>query len=185
MEFGQLDISPECNKTVRRYPFDFVLGSVHKLENIDLTQLIVTEKNARSIGDAYYYHLLKLSEEGDFDCLAHMDYFKKHCAKQNLPDLYEEYQPTIKKVLENVIRRGKGIEINTACMGGILEDTMPGLETLRMYKELGGRIITVGSDSHRPERIGYGFDRVYQMLKEAGFDSISVYKNRKNIQQPI
>ena len=133
MEFGQLDISPECNKTVRRYPFDFVLGSVHKLENIDLTQLIVTEKNARSIGDAYYYHLLKLSEEGDFDCLAHMDYFKKHCAKQNLPDLYEEYQPTIKKVLENVIRRGKGIEINTACMGGILEDTMPGLETLRMY----------------------------------------------------
>ena len=67
----------------------------------------------------------------------------------------------------------------------VLEDTMPGLETLRMYKELGGRIITVGSDSHRPERIGYGFDRVYQMLKEAGFDSISVYKNRKNIQQPI
>ena len=114
-----------------------------------------------------------------------MDYFKKHCAKQNLPDLYEEYQSTIKKVLENVIRRGKGIEINTACMGGILEDTMPGMEILRMYKELGGRIITVGSDSHRPERIGYGFDRVYQMLKEAGFDSISVYKNRKNIQQPI
>ena len=185
MEFGQLDISPECNKMVQRYPFDFVLGSVHKLENIDLTQMIVTEKNARSIGDAYYYHLLKLSEEGDFDCLAHMDYFKKHCAKQNLPDLYEEYQPTIKKVLKNVIRRGKGIEINTACMGSILEDTMPGMEILRMYKELGGRIITVGSDSHRPERIGYGFDRVYQMLKEAGFDSISIYKNRKNIQQPI
>ena len=128
---------------------------------------------------------MKLSEEGDFDCLAHIDYFKKHCAKQNLPDLYEEYQPTIKKVLKNVIRRGKGIEINTACMGSILEDTMPGMEILRMYKELGGRIITAGSDSHRPERIGYGFDRVYQMLKEAGFDSISIYKNRKNIQQPI
>ena len=84
-----------------------------------------------------------------------------------------------------MIRRGKGIEINTACMGSILEDTMPGMEILRMYKELGGRIITAGSDSHRPERIGYGFDRVYQMLKEAGFDSISIYKNRKNIQQPI
>ena len=67
----------------------------------------------------------------------------------------------------------------------IEEDTMPGMEILRMYKELGGRIITAGSDSHRPERIGYGFDRVYQMLKEAGFDSISIYKNRKNIQQPI
>ncbi|MFR3124535.1 MAG: hypothetical protein ACLTN0_03340 [Coprococcus phoceensis] len=64
-------------------------------------------------------------------------------------------------------------------MGSILEDTMPGMEILRMYKELGGRIITAGSDSHRPERIGYGFDRVYQMLKEAGFDSISIYKNRK------
>ena len=185
MEFGQLYISQECNEIVQKYPFDFVLGSVHKLENIDLTNLIVTEKNARSIGDAYYYHLLELSEEGDFDCLAHMDYFKKHCAKQGISDFYEEYQPMIKKVLENVIRRGKGIEINTAGMGSILEDTMPGMDVLKMYKELGGTIITAGSDSHRPDRIGYGFDKVYQMLKKAGFNSISVYKNRKNIQQPI
>ena len=186
MEFGQLYTDPEkCNKIVERYPFDFVLGSVHKLENIDLTHLIVTEKNAESIGDAYYYHLLELSEVGDFDCLAHMDYFKKHCAKQGLPDLYEKYQPTIRKVLENVIKRGKGIEINTACMGGILEDTMPGMSILNLYKELGGTIITVGSDSHKPDRIGYGFEHVYRMLKEAGFDSISVYKNRKKTQQPI
>lgn len=186
MEFGQLYINPEINNAVvARYPFDFVLGSVHKLENIDLTQLIITEKNAESVGDAYYYHLLELSEEGDFDCLAHIDYFKKHCAKQGLADLHEKYESIIRKVLENIINRGKGIEINTACMGGILEDTMPGLPILKLYKELGGSIITIGSDSHRPERVGYGFDEVYQKLKEAGFDSISVFKNRKNKQQPI
>lgn len=186
MEFGQLYINPEINNAVvARYPFDFVLGSVHKLENIDLTQLIITEKNAESVGDAYYYHLLELSEEGDFDCLAHIDYFKKHCAKQGLADLHEKYESIIRKVLENIINRGKGIEINTACMGEILEDTMPGLPILKLYKELGGSIITVGSDSHRPERVGYGFDEVYQKLKEAGFDSISVFKNRKNKQQPI
>lgn len=162
-----------------------MLGSVHKLENIDLTQLVITEKNAKSIGDAYYYHLLELSEIGEYDCLAHLDYFKKHCAKQGLPDMYEEYETTIKKVLQNVIRRGKGIEVNTACMGEILEDGMPGISVLKVYKELGGTIVTVGSDAHRPDRIGYGFDRVYEMLKEAGFDCVSVYKNRKNIQQPI
>ena len=70
-------------------------------------------------------------------------------------------------------------------MGGILEDTMPGLPILKLYKELVGSIITVGSDSHRPERVGYGFDEVYQKLKEAGFVSISVFKNRKNKQQPF
>ncbi|MFR3493271.1 MAG: hypothetical protein ACLTTJ_05255 [Blautia sp.] len=69
--------------------------------------------------------------------------------------------------MENIINRGKGIEINTACMGGILEDTMPGLPILKLYKELGGSIITVGSDSHRPERVGYGFDEVYQKIERS------------------
>lgn len=186
MEFGQLHLKPEeSSAIVEKYPFDFILGSVHKIENVDLAKVTVTKENAEWIGDAYYYHLLELSEAGDFDCIGHLDYFKKHCAKQGLPDLYEKYQPFIRKVLENVIKRGKGIEINTACMGTVLEETMPGPSTLALYKELGGRIITVGSDSHRPERVGYGFDTVYHQLKELGFHEIAVYTQRKCTLQPI
>lgn len=186
MEFGQLHLEPEkTTEIVENWPFDFVLGSVHKIENVDLGQITVTKENAEWIGDAYYYHLLELSETGDFDCLAHLDYFKKHCARQGLPDLYEKYQPFIRRVLENVIKRGKGIELNTACMGGLLEETMPGPSTLALYKELGGTIVTVGSDSHRPERVGYGFDVVYQELKAAGFGAIAVYKERKCTLQPL
>ncbi|MDO5425300.1 MAG: histidinol-phosphatase HisJ family protein [Eubacteriales bacterium] len=179
MEYGQLHLYPERTADfVKSHPYDFVLGAVHKIENVDLAQITVTKENAEWIGDAYYYHLLELSEVGEFDCIAHLDYFKKHCAKQGLPDLYEKYQPFIKKVLENVIKRGKGIELNTACMGGVLEETMPGPPTLALYKELGGTIVTVGSDSHRPERIGYGFDAVYQELKKAGFRAVATYQNR-------
>lgn len=180
MEFGQLHLDvTSSNKVVDSYPFDFVLGSIHKIENVDLGQLTFTKENAEWIGDAYYYHLLELSEVGNFDCLAHMDFFKKHCARAGLPDLYEKYQPIIKKILENVIKRGKGIEVNTACMGNILEDTMPGSNILSLYKELGGTIITAGSDAHRPERIAYGFLKVQKMLQQQGF-TLSTYSSRIN-----
>ncbi len=180
MEFGQLHLYPKMtSEIVNSHPYDFVLGSFHKMENVDLSEMILTEHNAEWIGDAYYHHMLELSEIGEFDCLGHLDYFKKHCARAGLPDLYEKYRPFIRKILENVIKRGKGIEVNTACMGGLLEETMPGLETLVLYKELGGHILTVGSDSHKPERLGYRFDAVYSLLRQAGFSAVAVFANRK------
>lgn len=186
MEFGQLHLEPEqSNKVVEAYPFDFVLGSVHKIEDIDLTKISIHRENLEQIGDAYYHHLLELAETGNFDCLAHLDYLKKQCAKCGMPYLYEKYRPIVKKTLETIIKRGKGIEINTSCMGVVLDEAMPSVDVLALYRELGGTIVTVGSDSHKAQRIGFGFSEIAKLLRFVGFSAISVYREREPFFVPI
>jgi len=63
-------------------------------------------------------------------------------------------------------------------MGMLMEETMPDLPILELYRELGGSIITVGSDAHTPDRVGYGFEQVRKKLLKAGFTQITVYEKR-------
>ena len=139
-------------------------------------QGILNVKSGIELGQSY----LNPSEakNGEYDCIGHLDYYKKHCARARLSDQFEYYRPIIKKILKYIIERGKGIEVNTACMGMLMEETMPDLPILELYRELGGSIITVGSDAHTPDRVGYGFEQVRKKLLKAGFTQITVYEKR-------
>ena len=74
---------------------------------------------------------------------------------------------------------GKGIEVNTAGLKYGMNDPNPHHDIIKRYLELGGEIITIGSDAHAPEKIGYDFDRAAQVLKECGFEYYTVFKERK------
>lgn len=178
MELGQSYLNSGEAKNVLNHPFDYVIGSLHKLGNIDLGWIQFTESNAGYIGDTYYHCLEELAKNGEYDCIGHLDYYKKHCARAGLSDRFEHYRPIIKNILMHIIEGGKGIEVNTACMGGLIEETMPDLPILELYRELGGSIITVGSDAHTPDRIGYGFEQARKKLLKAGFTQITVYEKR-------
>ena len=80
-----------------------------------------------------------------------------------------------------LIANGKGIEINTAGWKYGLPFAHPHQDVLKRYKELGGEIITVGSDAHRPEHVGYDFYKVGDLLKECGFKYYTEFKARKPI----
>ena len=164
VELGQSHLDLSEAEMVQNFPFDYILGSVHKLGNVDLGWIRLTERNLQVIADTYYAELEKLSVCGVYDCLGHLDYIKKHCARCGVPYEEERYAGIIERILRNVIYRGKGIEVNTACMGRVLEETMPGPSVLKLYYELGGKIITTGSDAHTPERIAYGFEAVEEIM---------------------
>ena len=66
---------------------------------------------------------------------------------------FEKVKPIITKILKIVIQDGKGIEINTSSRRYGLKDSTPSRDILKLYKELGGKIITIGSDSHKSENI--------------------------------
>ena len=170
VELGQSHLDKAEAEMVSGFPFDLILGSVHKLGNVDLTWICLTERNVRGIADTYYRELERLSTEGTYDCIGHLDYMKKHCARCGVHYEEERYDSVIDRILLNVIARGKGIEVNTACLGNVLEETMPDLPVLRRYRELGGKIVTVGSDAHIPERIGYGFEKAEKKIREAGLE---------------
>ena len=98
---------------------------------------------------------------------------------------YHKYSDVIDEILKTLIQKGKGIEINTGGFKYGLGHPNPTEEILFRYHELGGEIITVGSDAHTPEHVGYAFDRVPEILTRAGFRYVTVFQNRQPVFIPL
>lgn len=184
LELGQLHLCPrEAFEVIRGYPFDYIIGSLHKIENVDLSAMEYTARTVPQIAEAYYRHLLELSRVGEFDCLGHLDLFKRHTAKNGFADVYSRYEPVIDQILLNLVARGKGIEINTSGIRQGAGETMPGLRTLRRFVELGGQVVTVGSDAHRPEDVAAGFQAAEDMLRAAGVTAVTCFHRRVGVRR--
>lgn len=180
LEMGQMHLCPEdALKVICEYPFDFIIGSLHKIENVDVSQMEYTEKTMPRIAEAYYRHLLRLSEVGEFDCLGHLDLIKRHSVRNGLPDYYDRYEKEITRILKNLAARGKGIEINTSGIRQGAGETIPTLRTVKLFVQLGGTVVTVGSDAHKPEDVAADFHVAEQLLKEAGIREVTRFKRRR------
>ena len=117
----------------------------------------------------------------DFDVYGHLDYIVRYGPNKNKYYTYETYADVLDEILRTLIQRGKGIELNTAGFKYGLGHAHPILPVLKRYKELGGEIITLGSDGHAPEQIAWDFDKVPELLKEAGFTHFTTFQERKPI----
>ena len=91
---------------------------------------------------------------------------------------YEKYRDLIDPVLEKLIQMGKGIEVNTGAIRHQLKELNPCNGILKRYRELGGEIITIGSDAHEPSYVAYGFDRAAEVLKGCGFQYYTTFERR-------
>ncbi len=184
MEFGQSYLERDTVKRfIKNYPFDYIIGSVHKLNNVDLEKMEYREDNIHDIADRYYEELLKLARWGEFDCMGHLDLFKRHARRHGFSDEYERHEETIREILKYIIERGKGIELNTSGIRQEAREAMPSSAILKMYGELGGEIITVGSDAHKAQDVGADFETAYEMLNQAGFNRIACYERHKVVRQ--
>lgn len=90
-----------------------------------------------------------------------------------------DYSDIIHQILQRLIERGKGLEVNTSGLRKGMSETLPNLEVLCWYKDLGGKIVVFGSDAHQPTDIAYGFDMASEVAQAAGFTQIAVYKQRE------
>jgi len=93
--------------------------------------------------------------------------------------LFENIKDIVTRILRQVIDEGKGIEVNTSCYHYGLSDLTPFREILRLYRELGGMIITVGSDTHKPEHLAVYIKETIEQLREMGFLSGALYNPYK------
>jgi histidinol-phosphatase (PHP family) len=98
---------------------------------------------------------------------------------------YEDYADILDLILKQVVNDGKGIEINTSGYAYKLESSIPSLDIIKRYKELGGEFITMASDAHTVERVADKFDQAVQILKKAGFKRVTYFSNRKPFFQEI
>ncbi len=182
MEVGQAYLASEnALKTLKEREFDFILGAIHKLDDVDLKNLRYTEETAPLIAKRYYDAVRMLAETGSFDCLAHLDLFKRYSMRKNCGSLYKENKEKIEEILKILIRREKGIELNTSGIRQGIQECMPSFDVMCMYRELGGELVTLGSDAHRPEDIGDSFVLGVELLKKAGFMRLYRYERRKPV----
>ncbi|MDO4634050.1 MAG: histidinol-phosphatase HisJ family protein [Eubacteriales bacterium] len=176
MEFGiQSHTIAEYEKLFSGYPFDFIILSVHQIENKEFWNGEFQRELTRSeYYRKYYSEMLTLVETfHNYSVLGHMDLISRYDKEGEFS--FEEVRPIIRRILQTVIEDGKGIEINTSCYRYGLTDLTPGREILKMYRELGGRIITIGSDSHKREHLGDHIPETLAQLKEMGFESVCTF----------
>lgn len=89
------------------------------------------------------------------------------------------FKDILEQILKTAIYDGKGIEINTSCFRYNLPDLTPSTSILRLYKELGGEILTIGSDSHNTNQVAHKLDVAYDAVKDIGFKYICKFDKMK------
>lgn len=164
----------------KAHEFDFIIGSIHFVNGMDTYWPEFFEgKTAKQAVVEYYRTMLaNVKQFNNFDVLGHMDYIVRTLPGGEAVYVPNDYTDLTDEILETLIEKEKGIEINTSQLKKGFTMANPCLELLKRYKELGGEIITVGSDAHKAEHVAYGFDKAEEFLKSAGFKYYSTFKER-------
>lgn len=168
-------------KDYEKYPFDFVILSNHQIEDKEFwNQTYQNGKSQEQFQQAYYEAIYKVvMEYKDYSVLGHLDMIKRYDQYGAYPD--EKILDIVEKILSKVIADGKGIEVNTSCYRYGLKDITPSRRILEMYHELGGRIITIGSDAHAAEYVGAHIAEIQNVLREIGFKEICTFEGMKPV----
>jgi len=166
---------------VAQYPFDFVIGSTHIIDGEDPYEPeYFAGKSDEQAFRAYFEQVYRNTKLfSNFQVLGHLDYIVRY-AKQSLEDYsYDVYAEEIDNILRTIVDKGVGLEVNTGGYRSGLGCANPRLDVFKRYKELGGEIITFGSDAHEPKYIGDNFETQRELLKSVGFKYYARYKQRK------
>ncbi|MGM9644348.1 MAG: histidinol-phosphatase HisJ family protein [Eubacteriales bacterium] len=189
IEIGQANQYPEeVDKLLKEFNFEFVIASIH---------------NLRGSPDFYYYDFSKIdSEEYMFnlferniaelsevldvlkcvDTLAHLTYMGRYLSLAGRTYNFMKHKDSLEKLFGKIISRDIALEVNLSTLWKGLGFTMPDTQILSLYRDCGGRLVTVGTDSHSPEHIGECVDEIFPILKSIGLDNILVVRNgEKNV----
>lgn len=163
--------------------YDFVLGSVHLCDGRDpyYPDFFETRAEAPFLKKYFEETLHNIELYHDFDVLAHLDYMVRYCTGMGQRYSFSEYEEIITAILEQLIHTGKALELNTGGLRKGMRETNPGVQVIRRFHELGGRMISVGSDAHRPEDLAASFPAAEEVLRAAGYDSYVIFENRSPV----
>ena len=182
LEFGvQLHTMHRYVADMKKYDFDFILLSCHQIDNKELwLNHYQEDKTQVEYNRGYYEYLYQLVDQfDDFSVLGHLDVIKRYDQNGVLDD--EFVIDIIERILKRVIEKGKGIEVNTSSYRYNLPDLTPSRRILKMYYDLGGRILTMGSDTHRIQQLKDHFEEIIVQLKDIGFSKLYRFDKMKAI----
>lgn len=170
IELGQPTQYPvQARNYLDTYGFDFVLGSLHNVKNtpdfalIDYSQY--NEEDLIRLWEVYLAELYELTLFDGIHSIAHLTYPLRYYKKQNFTVDLSKYTVSLCQILKSIVQRGMFLEVNSSGFRNGMDAPLPDEFVLSLYHRVGGRVITVGSDSHTPSDIGADFDALERYIK--------------------
>ena len=170
----------EYERICKEYPFDYIIGSLHEMYDVDLYEAdsIYKNINKEELFRKYFSEIVsRLNKHNFINSLGHIDYLSR-CAQYEDKEMhYEQFSEGIDQVLKTLVDKDISIELNTRRLGekAAIENL---IKIYKRYNELGGKYVTIGSDAHTPEAIGNHFKVAEEMVEFCGLRMV-YYKNRK------
>lgn len=167
----------EARKSVSVYPYDIIIGSFHCHRGADLYTYDFTDVDGPAMLEDFYTYMYEcIREFDDFDIVGHFSILDRYIGK--IYD-YKPFEDVIDEVLKLVVNKGKGLEINTSSFKYGTGIWLPRESILERYHELGGEILTFGSDAHDPKYYQYHFNDAVEFAKQIGFKYYCKFRQRK------
>lgn len=185
VEMGQPQAAPEAAAFINADErVDFIIGSLHQIRGekdfyyIDYIDL-GTDK-IYDLLERYFTELNEMCRTNSFDVLGHLTYCLRYMKQRHgiEPDI-SRFDGIIADSFRTLAQNGKGIEINTSGLRQGFGETFPNLKYTKLFREMGGEIISVGSDAHTAEDIGKNVRDGIEIAKAAGFTRIAYFKKRQ------
>ena len=177
------ETAEQTAKILAEQSFDYVLLSTHCVDGMDCG--VPESKRGQDKETAYkrYLEAVYVSVTDDrltpyYDCVGHIGYIAKGLHYKDNAFPYELFPELFDQILIEIIKRGKGIEVNTSGIerGG---HVFPHPDIIRRYKELGGRIITIGSDAHKEQNVGAYVKETVEIMNEVSFEEITLFQKKE------
>lgn len=176
LEFGiQTTAIEPFQKIFNKYPLDFVVLSCHQVDNSEFwTGDFQKGRSQDEYQHLYYEEIYKVMQVyKDYSVLGHLDLIQRY--SETIEPPFDKHYDIIEAILRQAISDGKGIEVNTSNIRYKLDDLTPAYDILKLYHELGGEVITVGSDAHVAEYVGDRVDISYDILRDIGFQYVTTF----------
>jgi histidinol-phosphatase (PHP family) len=185
VELGFQSHAAERNRGfLAAYPFDFIILSVHAAERIDFCDPKLHEQCAPAAVCQRYLDAIheSVATDTDFDVVGHIGYALRYLPNAARFREIDGCPERLDRVLKAVVERGKGIEVNTSgYRHAKVGESTPAEYILRRFHELGGKIVTLGSDAHETGHLGFNFAQAAEMLRSAGFGEVAYFVARKPV----
>lgn len=170
LEFAEPNLDQEIAKEILKYPYDLILGSVHK----PCEEYSWGELSNKQMSEKHYLHTLDMVKFGGIDVLAHLDFPKKFCSG------FIPNQSLTKEILVECVKNNIVLEINTSSIRYGQQYPSPDYKTAQLYYDLGGKYLTIGADAHRLCDVGADYEKVLKNLPKGL--KLCYFKQRKLIE---
>ncbi len=185
-EIGQIPQDVEKSALIYNDPrVDLILGSVHELPGRpDFYFLDYTKEDIPALVTAYFEEVLRLAQTDCYDVLAHLTYGLRYLPNRRAYDL-TPHRALIDEILMTVIRKGRAIELNGSGLRKPQPYIDPDLMLVKRYCDLGGRHLTISTDAHDTQFVGFGIDLLEDMARTAGFSQLTVFRKHEPFFVPL